>query len=115
MDTPSTVQSKAAGLFSDMVMEEAIRDKTIQVQKQIKDQEGQLHDVSQLGTLLKATRAPEEGDDEDFGQDAEEEKIMRSIREQRMVQMKGKYEEKQENLIKGHGQYTEIIEGEFLP
>ena len=40
---------------------------------------------------------------------------MRDIREMRMAQMKNNYQEKQENLIKGHGKYTEITEEEFLP
>lgn len=40
---------------------------------------------------------------------------MRDFRERRMQQMKNVYQEKQENLIKGHGKYTEITEEEFLP
>lgn len=35
--TPSTMQKMAAEIFSDMVMEEAIKDKTIQVKEQLKD------------------------------------------------------------------------------
>lgn len=31
METPMAAQQMAAGIFSDMVMEEAIKDKTIQV------------------------------------------------------------------------------------
>ena len=31
--TPSTMQNMAASIFSDMVMEEAIKDKTIQVKQ----------------------------------------------------------------------------------
>ena len=40
---------------------------------------------------------------------------MRDIRERRLHQIKNQYQVKQENLIKGHGQYTEIKEEEFLP
>jgi hypothetical protein len=56
---------------------------------------------------------PQEDDDEYM--DDEEEKIMRDIRERRLNSMKNEYQEKQENMIKGHGQYTEIKEDEFLP
>lgn len=53
-------------------------------------------------------------DDED-NWDEEEEKIMRGLRDVRMQAMKNNYQTQQENLIKGHGQYTEIKEDEFLP
>ena len=115
-ETPSAMQGMAAQIFSDMVMQEAIKDKTIQVEQKLKDQEGQLHDVSAKSDLLHGHH-PEDRDDEDedvFGDD-EEEKIMRDIRERRVQQMKNVYQEKQENLIKGHGQYTEITEEQFLP
>ena len=112
--TPSTMQKMAAEIFSDMVMEEAIKDKTIQVKEQLKDQEGQLHDLSMKSDLLHDHRHEDDEDDDEFG-DAEEEKIMRDFRERRMQQMKNVYQEKQENLIKGHGKYTEITEEEFLP
>lgn len=113
--TPSTMQKMAAEIFSDMVMEEAIKDKTIQVKEQLKDQEGHLHDLSSKSDLLHHHHHDHDDDeDEDFGDD-EEEKIMRDIRERRMHEMKNVYQEKQENLIKGHGKYTEITEEEFLP
>jgi thioredoxin-like negative regulator of GroEL len=47
--------------------------------------------------------------------DDEEEQIMRTLRDARMAQMKNQYQEMQENKIKGHGQYREITEQEFLP
>lgn len=40
---------------------------------------------------------------------------MRDIRERRLQEMKNEFQQKQENLVKGHGQYTEIKEEEFLP
>jgi hypothetical protein len=40
---------------------------------------------------------------------------MRDIREKRFQEVKNNYQEDQVNLIKGHGQYTEINEEEFLP
>lgn len=90
--TPSTMQKMAAEIFSDMVMEEAIKDKTIQVKEQLKDQEGHLHDVSQKSNLLhKHDHDHEDEDDEDEFGDDEEEKIMRNFREQRLQQMKNVY------------------------
>lgn len=47
--------------------------------------------------------------------DDESEKILRSIKEQRLAAMKADYEEKQTNKTLGHGTYTEIVEEEFLP
>ena len=114
-ETPSAMQGMAAQIFSDMVMQEAIKDKTIQVEKKIKDQEGQLHDVSAKSDLLHGHHHEDDDDEDDAFGDDEEEKIMRDIRERRMLQMKNVYQEKQENLIKGHGQYTEITEEQFLP
>jgi hypothetical protein len=54
-------------------------------------------------------------DSDDEGLDDEEEKIMRDIRERRVAELKNNYQELQENKIKGHGQYREITETEFLP
>ena len=108
------MQKMAAEIFSDMVMEEAIRDKTIQVEQKLKDEQtGQLHDVSDKSGLFHQHQE-EEGDEDDFI-DEEEEKMMRSIRERRLADMKNHYQEKQENLIKGHGKYEEITEEQFLP
>jgi thioredoxin-like negative regulator of GroEL len=47
--------------------------------------------------------------------DEESEKIMRSLKEQRLEMMKAEYEERQHNKTLGHGTYTEIVESEFLP
>ena len=47
--------------------------------------------------------------------DEESEKIMRSLKEQRLEMLKADYEEKQHNKTLGHGTYTEIVESEFLP
>ena len=109
------MQGMAAQIFSDMVMQEAIKDKTIQVEQKIKDQEGQLHDVSAKSDLLHGHHHEDDDDEDDAFGDDEEEKIMRNIRERRLQNMKNVYQEKQENLIKGHGQYTEITEEQFLP
>jgi hypothetical protein len=84
------MQKMAAEIFSDMVMEEAIRDKTIQVEQKLKDEQtGQLHDVSDKSGLFHQHQE-EEGDEDDFI-DEEEEKMMRGIRERRLADMKNHY------------------------
>jgi hypothetical protein len=72
-----------------------------------------LHDANDKSSLFHEHHQDEDEDDEMF--DDEETKMMRDFRERRMAEMKNNYQEKQENLIKGHGQYTEITEEEFLP
>ena len=47
--------------------------------------------------------------------DEEEEKLMRSLKEQRLAQIKEDYTETQVNKTLGHGQYSEIVEMDFLP
>ncbi len=123
MATPGSMQKMAAEIFSDMVMEEAIRDKTIQVKQQMKDQEGTFHaphaagdDCCAVGNAFHQGEGGHASEDDELeGLDDEEEKIMREIREHRMAEMKSSYQEVQENKIKGHGQYREITEQEFLP
>ncbi len=39
---------------------------------------------------------------------------MKGLREARLEEMKKEYGQLQENMSKGHGQYTEIVEEEFL-
>lgn len=74
----------AAEIFSDMVMEEAIRDKTIQVEQKLKDEQtGKLLDASDKSSLFHQ-HEEEEGDEDDFIDD-EEEKMMRGIREKRIA------------------------------
>jgi len=53
--------------------------------------------------------------DSDDDLDEEEEKILSSLRDKRLAEMKAQQKEAQENKTKGHGQYREIVEGEFLP
>lgn len=65
----------------------------------------QLHEANLL--------SDEEDDDDEDGNvlDAE----FKLIREKRMAQLKAQHQEKAENLSKGHGQYREISQDEFLP
>jgi hypothetical protein len=47
--------------------------------------------------------------------DADEDEAMRSLREKRLLDIKRAQQQKLENLGKGHGQYREIVQDEFLP
>lgn len=53
----------------------------------------------------------DEEEDEEDEMDAE----LKRIREKRLAQLKAAHQEKVENLSKGHGQYREITQDEFLP
>jgi hypothetical protein len=66
------------------------------------------------GMQYEDAKSEDEDFDDDFFDD-ESEKIMRSLKEQRLNQMKDEYEERQVNRTLGHGTYTEITEEEFLP
>ena len=56
-------------------------------------------------------------DDEDLDDmlDAEEESIMRQMAEARIAEIKAARQEEAINKTLGHGDYTEIVEQEFLP
>jgi hypothetical protein len=56
----------------------------------LKDQDGQLHDLSKKSDLLHGHHHGHDEDEDDEGDD-EEEKIMRDIRERRMHEMKNVY------------------------
>lgn len=88
METPSQAQGLAANIFQDMVMQEAIKDKTIQVKQQMKDQEdGTLVDLDKVDEHL-AHKNEKTRHDSDEDLDEEEETIMRSLREKRLEEMK---------------------------
>ena len=54
--------------------------------------------------------AQEDGEDKDADDDPE----LRRIRESRLKQIKAQQLERLENLAKGHGQYREVVQDEFL-
>lgn len=53
------------------------------------------------------------GDEEDGGDDDEDSEL-RELREMRLKQIKNDHRSKLENLSKGHGQYREVLQDEFL-
>jgi hypothetical protein len=58
------------------------------------------------------SRAMEDDADEDEGDDEDED--LRMLREQRLKQIRNEQREKIENIAKGHGQFREISQDEFL-
>ena len=88
-------------------MQEAIKDKEIQVQKQMEDEAGNMMGFGQ--------EVEEEKDsDSDFNSDGDDD-ILRSIRDERLANIKSKNTQHQENMARGHGQYTDRTEEQFLP
>jgi len=65
------------------------------------------------------TQAREEDNDSDsdaeFLDGLDDDPELLRIREARLAQMKAEHAQKNENLSKGHGQYREIVQDEFLP
>mmetsp|Transcript_55975 Transcript_55975/g.149267 ORF Transcript_55975/g.149267 Transcript_55975/m.149267 type:complete len:240 (+) Transcript_55975:3-722(+) len=97
------VNEQMQGLFHDMVMDQAIKDK-------LKGHETACTKMAEAaqgdGTAAPAAQEQveeEEGDDD----------IM-AIRARRLQQMKAKAKEKEANLAKGHGDFQEIEEQDFL-
>ena len=97
----------AGNIFNEMVMEEAIKDKTIQVQKQMEDEAGNVIGHNQ-------TEEKSADSDSDFNSDGDDEMI-RSMRDVRLAAMKAKQEQHAKDMANGHGKYTEITEEQFLP
>lgn len=81
MATPSSAQAMAADIFQDMVMQEAIKDKTIQVEKQLKDEQGKVvatcEDDGMGSRTIYHMEQHNSDDDELDALDGEEEQIMR--------------------------------------
>jgi len=99
-----------------MVLEDAIRDKTAMVEKEMADKERAAHDdLYPVEQHADHNDDKDSLDDDDFGNDEESERIMRTIKEQRLADLAADYEETQTNKTMGHGTYSEIVETEFLP
>jgi hypothetical protein len=62
--------------------------------------------------LRKEEVTPE--NNEDFDDNDNEDAEFRRLREQRLQALKNKQRELQENLLKGHGKYEEVVEEDFL-
>jgi len=53
-------------------------------------------------------------DDDEEDNDGDEDNDLRMLREQRLRQIKDQHSQKMEDIGKGHGQYREIVQDEFL-
>lgn len=69
---------------------------------------------SESENAKQKTNHDADNDDEDDDGDADEDNELRRIREQRLRQIRDAQREKLENIGKGHGQYREITQDEFL-
>ena len=87
-------------------MEEAIKDKTAQVEAEMAAQ--------QQEKFIEEQEAQEEekDSDSDFDDDGD---FLRSQKEMRIAAIKAQQAQQQQDLINGHGQYNEITEEQFLP
>ena len=73
----------AGNIFNEMVMQEAIKDKTVQVQKQMEDE---------AGNIIGHNQEEENDSDSDFNSDGDDE-VLRSMRDVRLAAMKAKQEQ----------------------
>ena len=116
--TTGASQALAGDLFTDMVLEQAINDKKVEIEKQAKDAEGNVvapedYDKYDAEGNLFEEKGESDDDadlDDDFAMGDEEEKIMRQMAEERLADMRADYHQKQENKAMGHGTYREIVE-----
>ena len=98
----------AGNIFQEMVLEEAIKDKTAQMEKELNGNDDNNNDLNNEEDFEENKGS----EDSDFNDDDE---IMQSLREQRINALKEEQRQHQENLQRGHGKYDEISEDQFLP
>jgi hypothetical protein len=84
-------------------------------EKQLSEQrEKKLSRDKKTQSESNTSKQRERGDDDDDDGDGDEDNDLRRIREQRLRQIRDVQREKLENIGKGHGQYREISQDEFL-
>jgi hypothetical protein len=77
--------------------------------KQLRDKKSQENSSESQQNVVGGNDNDDDGDD-----DADEDNELRRIRSQRLKQIRDSQREKLENIGKGHGQYREITQDEFL-
>lgn len=105
----------AGDLFGEMVLEQAIKDKTAMVEAEMMAAQQAQVDAYGIDGEQEKNDLDDLEDDPDFAMDEEEERIMRTMAEQRIAMAREEYQEERTNLTMGHGTYVEITEQEFLP
>ena len=106
MDTAAAVKALLPSIATDLVCKQVIEDKQAAL---VKGTETQSSDSQAQKDIHMA--AFEDDEDDDMEEDAE----YRKYREKRMAEIKAFKQEAVENKAKGHGEYREIDETEFLP
>ena len=77
--------------------------------KELKDKKSQESSSKSQQDIVRG-----DDNDDDADDDADEDNELRRIRSQRLKQIRDSQREKLENIGKGHGQYREITQDEFL-
>ena len=72
----------AGNIFNEMVMEEAIKDKTAAVEKEMAEQE-----AAQMGQITDAKYEEDKDSDDDFNSDGDD-AVLATLREQRLKAIK---------------------------
>lgn len=117
-----TTMQRMGNIFTGMVMNEAIKDKEKQFKEEMEamaDKDNYMYEreevkVDEFGGQEKV-RKDSLDSDEDYNLDEEGDKILEGIKAKRLKEIKQEAKEIIENKAKGHGQYTEITQDEFLP
>lgn len=114
MEANNTLQGD---LFGELVMEQAIKDKTEQVQAEMAAAQQAADDFHLDAKDMRAEEreGSEEEEDPDFAMDENEERMLRNIAAERISMKQAAFQEERNNIIHGHGTYQEITEQEFLP
>ena len=116
----ASTMDRMGQIFSGMVMEEAIKDKEKEFEKGIEQMTQQQYldneevKIDEYGGQEKV-RKDSLDSDEDFNLDDEGESVLDAIRAKRLNEMKKEAKQIIENKAKGHGEYREISQDEFLP
>lgn len=102
--------SDMANMHTGMIMEQAIKDRTAQMEN-----EGHSFNAKQFMAEQEANDGAKQEEDEDRdGAKADEDDDLEALRARRRKQMKEAQDKRQKNAALGHGSYDEIKEDEFL-
>jgi hypothetical protein len=121
--TKGSTMDRMGKIFSGMVMDEAIKDKEKEFQDQFEKMQADMANKSpneemkqdEYGALEKV-RKDSLDSDEDFNlNDPTDNSVLEAIKAKRLAELKREAKATIENKAKGHGQYTEISQDEFLP
>lgn len=86
----------AGDLFGDMVMEQAIKDKTAMVEREIlaaQQAEVEAYGLNQPDQRAEEREGSEEDEDPDFAMDEEEERMLRNMAAERLSAARAEYQE----------------------